>query len=113
MRISVLSSDVGSSDLIRAPYIDSVVYVLTRIRSDSCRYFDHDGSTHSNYLAGGYGSRIAATVSRTVAAGHFITGDGYAVARTFGKADHLARSEERLVGKACVSTCRSRWSPYH
>src|SRR3546814_13471758 len=28
---------------------------------------------------------------------------------------HMAhlRSEERRVGKECVSTCRSRWSPYH
>src|SRR3546814_7285066 len=25
----------------------------------------------------------------------------------------LARSEERRVGKECVSTCRSRWSPDH
>src|SRR3546814_20054561 len=25
----------------------------------------------------------------------------------------LARSEERRVGKECVSTCRSRWWPYH
>src|SRR3546814_286517 len=25
----------------------------------------------------------------------------------------IARSEERRVGKECVSTCRSRWSPYH
>src|SRR3546814_11540773 len=25
----------------------------------------------------------------------------------------LNRSEERRVGKECVSTCRSRWSPYH
>src|SRR3546814_8215733 len=25
----------------------------------------------------------------------------------------LTRSEERRVGKECVSTCRSRWSPYH
>src|SRR3546814_18728165 len=24
-----------------------------------------------------------------------------------------ASSEERRVGKECVSTCRSRWSPYH
>src|SRR3546814_18052348 len=23
------------------------------------------------------------------------------------------RSDERRVGKECVSTCRSRWSPYH
>src|SRR3546814_16176167 len=25
----------------------------------------------------------------------------------------FGRSEERRVGKECVSTCRSRWSPYH
>src|SRR3546814_18654171 len=36
-----------------------------------------------------------------------------------GHAGHLLlpvgvkRSEERRVGKECVSTCRSRWSPYH
>ena len=28
-------------------------------------------------------------------------------------AGHAARSEERRVGKECVSLCRSRWSPYH
>src|SRR3546814_330424 len=27
--------------------------------------------------------------------------------------DACNRSEERRVGKECVSTCRSRWSPYH
>src|SRR3546814_6341588 len=30
---------------------------------------------------------------------------------TAGSARH--RSEERRVGHECVSTCRSRWSPYH
>src|SRR3546814_12317521 len=25
----------------------------------------------------------------------------------------ITRSGERRVGKECVSTCRSRWSPYH
>src|SRR3546814_19465485 len=45
------------------------------------------------------------------------------VLRTIGGGVHLAawdlvfvqnlRSEERRVGKECVSTCRSRWSPYH
>src|SRR3546814_10540911 len=28
-------------------------------------------------------------------------------------AERVRRSEERRVGKECVSTCRSRWSPYH
>src|SRR3546814_18357139 len=27
--------------------------------------------------------------------------------------DRLKSSEERRVGKECVSTCRFRWSPYH
>src|SRR3546814_15118785 len=26
---------------------------------------------------------------------------------------YFSRSEERRVGKECVSTCRSRWWPYH
>src|SRR3546814_13630558 len=30
-----------------------------------------------------------------------------------GVALRRARSEERRVGTECVSTCRSRWSPYH
>src|SRR3546814_14013802 len=30
-----------------------------------------------------------------------------------GNANRNRRSEERRVGKECVSTCRSRWSPYH
>src|SRR3546814_11855522 len=34
---------------------------------------------------------------------------------TFKQSFEIAgnRSEERRVGKECVSTCRSRWSPYH
>src|SRR3546814_13467313 len=45
--------------------------------------------------------------------------DGKVAARLFpgsqlGKdEDVLERSEERRVGKECVSTCRSRWSPDH
>src|SRR3546814_18323680 len=34
--------------------------------------------------------------------------------RAAGLPSHVTgRSEERRVGKECVSTCRSRWSPYH
>src|SRR3546814_19419662 len=41
----------------------------------------------------------------------FATGLSFAI---FGAVGLLfGRSEERRVGKECVSTCRSRWSPYH
>src|SRR3546814_12175846 len=36
-----------------------------------------------------------------------------AIDPTKGAEDITTRSEERRVGKECVSTCRSRWSPYH
>src|SRR3546814_17469531 len=39
--------------------------------------------------------------------------DAYFTAMREGFARSRARSEERRVGKECVSTCRSRWSPYH
>src|SRR3546814_16951978 len=35
------------------------------------------------------------------------------IARPFREEVLEVRSEERSVGKECVSTCRSRWSPYH
>ena len=36
---------------------------------------------------------------------------GYVLLLLFGRQG--PRSEERRVGKECVTTCRSRWSPYH
>src|SRR3546814_15917006 len=43
---------------------------------------------------------------------------GMMLANIFEQIEYLStaftlRSEERRVGKECVSTCRSRWSPYH
>src|SRR3546814_3785731 len=45
-----------------------------------------------------------------------ITSSGYlpaAVSAESMRASAPSRSDERRVGKECVSTCRSRWSPYH
>src|SRR3546814_16957735 len=36
-----------------------------------------------------------------------------AYVKMWDKGESKDRSEERSVGKECVSTCRSRWSPYH
>src|SRR3546814_9255284 len=33
--------------------------------------------------------------------------------KAFGPIENKGRSEERRVGKGGVSTCRSRWSPFH
>src|SRR3546814_14697131 len=38
---------------------------------------------------------------------------GAAISMRSNPAFRPIRSEERRVGKECVSTCRSRWSPYH
>src|SRR3546814_3460770 len=43
-----------------------------------------------------------------------VMGDGHRLERAIDNViDNAIRSEERRVGKECVSTCRSRWSPYH
>src|SRR3546814_15625205 len=50
---------------------------------------------------------------------HRLSGLPAGLADTLGSAGAVQlgvrpeRSEERRVGKECVSTCRSRWSPYH
>src|SRR3546814_2328621 len=45
----------------------------------------------------------------------FLHRDDGCKGRVFEQGDQVVskRSEERRVGKECVSTCRSRWSPYH
>src|SRR3546814_15840231 len=51
---------------------------------------------------------------RLLKAGVLADGDAQAVMDAVRDGiDRGDRSEERRVGKECVSTCRSRWSPYH
>src|SRR3546814_13883393 len=98
MRISDWSSDVCSSDLLRAGHTRASACarelsarvcvrharmrsVLSRCRMAPIRAFSHiPEGIHARFA----GARVA-----------------------------LVRSEERRVGKECVSTCRSRWAPYH
>src|SRR3546814_6602643 len=49
--------------------------------------------------------------ARDQSSGHSVVGSG--VDRAIPASGISQRSEERRVGKECVSTCRSRWSPYH
>src|SRR3546814_6261535 len=72
-------------------------------------FWDHSSfSTNRDRLLSG---EIAAKFLRAILAQpkvkRLISSDHFSVDGT------LIRSEERRVGKECVSTCRSRWSPYH
>src|SRR3546814_1676992 len=87
MRISDWSSDVCSSDLIWAAHfavVEGEMVGHPQYESDRARFV-------------GRGRAI-----NTAAA---IVGDQ-------PLSDTVGRSEERRVGKECVSTCRSRWSSY-
>src|SRR3546814_15237177 len=55
-----------------------------------------------------YASSSGSTWQVTPLAGRIGPGAYYLVKQTAG----AGRSEERRVGKECVSTCRSRWSPF-
>src|SRR3546814_5612222 len=84
MRISDWSSDVCSSDLLHRSAQKSA---FPKAR----------GHALAEYIKHQLHILIAAHIPRSGAA----------------VADGFYRSEERRVGKECVSTCRSRWSPYH
>src|SRR3546814_10972849 len=97
MRISDWSSDVCSSDLVA-----------------TARAVVHDGGVTDDVI-----DPIAA-VQLVVTAAGFLEHGGEDVAvdavvslQTGDPVVAAARSEERRVGKECVSTCRSRWSPSH
>src|SRR3546814_3232349 len=86
MRISDWSSDVCSSDLWYTLWLEAL-WPKRRLLE-----------VYANIAEFGYG----------------IYGVEAAAQRYFGTSSAaLNRSEERRVGKECVSTCRSRWSPYH
>src|SRR3546814_13420331 len=53
---------------------------------------------------------ILATAKHFAAYGAAQAGRDY---HTVDISERTLRSEERRVGKECVSTCRSRWSQYH
>src|SRR3546814_12191892 len=98
MRISDWSSDVCSSDLRLTALAD----------------FDHCGTQAIDVADADLG--LAKTVGREVFSEGACGIEQRMIAQflsperiMFGR----VRSEERRVGKECVSTCRSRWSPYH
>src|SRR3546814_18223896 len=97
MRISDWSSDVCSSDLIRSverQMVPALGRVLTRVVG--------------KMRIGGIG-RFG--IRDECIGQHALLVPGHRLDVAVAIAD--TRSEARRVGKECVSTCRSRWSPYH
>src|SRR3546814_15478071 len=90
MRISDWSSDVCSSDLfgVRIAFVHAVGNgaIVVQRRKNVADLVQHVIDAHD------------------VQEGFLLAGT-----RSVGQ----VRSEERRVGKECVSTCRARWSPYH
>src|SRR3546814_16552420 len=56
---------------------------------------------------------VAATFPGVVMRTLVVEGDTVRQGQPLAVISSRDRSEERRVGKECVSTCRSRWSPYH
>src|SRR3546814_13416198 len=100
MRISDWSSDVCSSDL---PVVGDVG---TELRQDHLQHALQDLRIAPEHV-----ERLIEDLA-LVAAVHEHGVQGPVEVAAVGDARNLHRSEERRVGKACVSTCRSRWSPY-
>src|SRR3546814_8369052 len=65
--------------------------------------------SYAESLAVALSSRRVRRVRRIWADGNLLRG----ASGSFKGRCPFRRSEERRVGKECVSTCRSRWSPYH
>src|SRR3546814_20236555 len=110
MRISEWSSDVCSSDLSErlgkgdCQAVGGIQYYGDgRVQSD--------GGTWRPWFARavsiGHGRKLSDPIDPDAIESsiNYITGASMLVSRAF-------RSEARRVGKECVSTCRSRWSPY-
>src|SRR3546814_3168505 len=100
MRISDWSSDVCSSDLVA----NSVPQTATVQRADAKFTATYDGAPQFTAIEG-----TQLSVAKNSPAPVFRVSPTSYVALSNG----VWRSEERRVGKACVSPCRSRGSPDH
>src|SRR3546814_16983999 len=99
MRISDWSSDVCSSDLPIRRIADTDRVAATAVLMDA-ELLQHFEKCHGNVACG------VARLGRVQAGGDALDHGFFAI-------ETLLSSEERRVGKECVSTCRSWWSPYH
>src|SRR3546814_14939731 len=99
MRISDWSSDVCSSDLVRRACHDAAREL--KVKLQPAGYASVPDRYHITMLFLGDQVSSAHEASALQAA------------RLVRMAPFTLSSDERRVGEECVSTCRSRWSPYN
>src|SRR3546814_19344072 len=103
MRISDWSSDVCSSDLaVIFPSSDRIYKILFATIGDCDSDESNSVDASSDPSVGEYSASVPS----------LLTAISRPPAR-IGPVQRIGRSEERRVGKECVSTCRSWWVPYH
>src|SRR3546814_12641349 len=98
MRISDWSSDVCSSDLLEDWLRDHRYYLMQLLHLGTDN--PDQRITDDLQLFTDYSLRLTLGLMNSIVT-------------LFSFLGILWRSEERRVGKECVSTCRSRWSPIH
>src|SRR3546814_15585947 len=103
MRISDWSSDVCSSDLVANKICCSLSSYAPQSGSGLAVTAKSHGLHGLKHRSRGQSPNLSSILLQA--------GDAFIYWRRicFGG----PRSEERRVGKECVSTCRSRWVPYH
>src|SRR3546814_12333633 len=99
MRISDWSSDVCSSDLIIADGPSTDLGELALGRNSLVAFMPWNGYNYEDSIL----------ISERIVKDDVFTSIHIEEFEVMAR----DRSEERRVGKECVSTCRSRWSPYH
>src|SRR3546814_12996299 len=116
MRISDWSSDVCSSDL-KTNCLD---FIRARMNMVEAPVDFHASALHEHFLDCGFHRMLRSASDMEIALPSMGNRDLERLSDLI--ADIIpplsvkavsVRSEERRVGKECVSTCSSRWSPYH
>src|SRR3546814_15033543 len=119
MRISDWSSDVCSSDLCDATGPATIQVTVEKVRSSkgliTAVLYGDNPDTFLKQGARLDRIRVEAREGETLLCLQAPAAGRYSVALYHDENGNKAfdRSEERRVGKECVSTCRSRWSPSH
>src|SRR3546814_11244159 len=109
MRISDWSSDVCSSDLLDAlNRINALVTEVTEAYNIRAILLTASGTQQAEQMSREFRLLTEIFYANAVPLKSMVRANPGVLLLRNG-----VRSEERRVGKGCVSTCRSRWSPYH